>query len=72
MKKLVSLNGIAPKATKTHRCQAKGCVNLGPLRSLIHPVGRSRWNYFLCDEHFLLLRKVDKQYIARTLGTKAA
>jgi hypothetical protein len=31
-----------------------------------------RLSYFLCDEHFLLLRESDKRYIARTEGTKVS
>jgi len=30
-----------------------------------------KWIYFICDEHYRLLRDSDLQYIARTEGTKS-
>ncbi len=72
MNESVSTNGVMQKVTKTHRCQAKACVELGSLRSIVHSRQKSKWSYFMCDEHFHLLRKGDKEYIARTEGTKAA
>jgi hypothetical protein len=70
MSELTSRNGTAPKAIKTDRCQAKECVRLGSLRTIRDSAGNAKWTYFMCDEHFLLLRESDKQYIARTEGTK--
>ena len=72
MNESASRNGTAPKATKPDRCQAKECSKFGSLRFIVHQKEKSEWSYFMCDEHFLLLRKGDKEYIARTLGTKVA
>ena len=72
MKESASRNGTVPKATKTDRCQAKACVKLGSLRHLVDSVEKAEWTYLMCDEHFHLLTKADKEYIARTEGTKTA
>ena len=70
MKESASRNGTAPKPTKMSRCQAKACVKLGSLRSIFDRLGKANWTYFMCDEHFHLLRQSDKEFIARTEGTK--
>jgi hypothetical protein len=72
MNKSVSSNGVAQKATKTHRCQAKECAKVGSLRSIAGKPKPSKWTYFMCDEHLLLFSDRDKKYIARTQGTKVA
>jgi hypothetical protein len=53
------------------RCQAKECAKLGSPRFVLDRAGNLKWTYFLCDEHFRLLCSRDKNYIARTEGTKA-
>jgi hypothetical protein len=70
MKNPASLNGVKQKATRANLCQAKGCKKLGSLRSFADTLRHCKRAYYMCDEHFLLLDNGDKQYIARTLGTK--
>jgi hypothetical protein len=70
MKNSASSNGVKQEATELKGCQARECVKRGSLRFVIDKAGNRRWTYFLCDEHFILLRDSDKQYIARTEGTK--
>ncbi len=65
MRKPASLNGVKQTATGQHRCQAKGCVKLGSVKFV------GQWTYFVCTEHFRLLSDADKQYIAKTQGTKS-
>jgi hypothetical protein len=67
-----SLDRVAQKATKTNRCQARACATVGSLRFIMDKAENQRLSYFLCDEHFLLLRESDKRYIARTEGTKVS
>jgi hypothetical protein len=71
MRNSASLNGVKQKATEPKCCQAKGCPNLGTLRSIVDNAGNCKWNYFMCDEHIRLLSDRDKKYIARTEGTKS-
>jgi hypothetical protein len=65
MTKHASLNGAKQKATGQNRCQAEGCVRLGSVKFV------GRWSYFMCTEHFRVLSDLDKQYIAKTQGTKS-
>lgn len=72
MKNFALLDGVGHKATEIEHCQAKACSKQGSLRYVVDKAGNPKWTYFLCDEHFRLLRDYDKKYIARTEGTKIA
>jgi len=51
--------------------QAEGCAKIGSSRPFTDIDHHCKWFYFVCEEHFRLLRDSDLQYIARTEGTKS-
>jgi hypothetical protein len=61
---------LKQEAIKPKRCQAKECAKFGSIRFVLDRAGNINWTYLLCDEHFHLLSNRDKNYIARTEGTK--